>query len=322
MKRVKKIGLFSCIKNEGPFILEWVAYHINSGFSAIVVYSNDCTDGSAELLDALADNGVIHHHAQDLKPGQTPQFAAAEKAYQNTELQSADWLMWMDTDEFLFCNNEGNSVLQLAEKASEVSDGVAVNWLNFGDNGFTQWEPGLVTQRFLKRGPDNNSRHATFKTLFKRSDSVRGFGLHRPHVHGDFQEQGKRFVNAAGNPMPATMYRSGKRMRHGLGAVPPEAIAHDWAAICHYAVKTKDSFLLKKLRGQGTKPVDADDRDFRFQDRYWRVYNQNAVLDDRMIAQSEKLMQQIKELAALPGVAAAHDNCLRIYRARLDGLVN
>jgi hypothetical protein len=41
-----------------------------------------------------------------------------------------------------------------------------------------------------------------------------------------------------------------------------------------------------------------------------------------MIAQSEKLAQQMKELAALPGVAAAHDNCLRVYRERLEGLVN
>jgi len=61
-------------------------------------------------------------------------------------------------------------------------------------------------------------------------------------VHGDFQEKGGLFVNSGGVAMPPPMYRSGKRMRHGLGAVPHNLIAHDWAAICHYAVKTKDSF--------------------------------------------------------------------------------
>lgn len=33
--------LFSAMKNEAPFLLEWVAYHKAIGFDRIVIYSND-----------------------------------------------------------------------------------------------------------------------------------------------------------------------------------------------------------------------------------------------------------------------------------------
>ena len=41
MSLSKKI-LFSAVKNEGPFILEWIAYHKAVGFDAVLVVSNDC----------------------------------------------------------------------------------------------------------------------------------------------------------------------------------------------------------------------------------------------------------------------------------------
>ncbi|MFN7604764.1 MAG: glycosyltransferase family 2 protein, partial [Hyphomonadaceae bacterium] len=37
-------------KNEGPYLLEWVAYYRSLGFSKIVVYENNSTDRSAVIL--------------------------------------------------------------------------------------------------------------------------------------------------------------------------------------------------------------------------------------------------------------------------------
>ena len=41
------------MKNEGPFILEWVAHNLAIGADEIAIFSNDCTDGSDALLDRL-----------------------------------------------------------------------------------------------------------------------------------------------------------------------------------------------------------------------------------------------------------------------------
>ncbi|MDA3888128.1 MAG: glycosyltransferase family 2 protein, partial [Allgaiera sp.] len=49
------------MKNEGPFILEWVAHNLAIGVDEIVIFSNDCTDGSDALLDRLHEMGKLRH---------------------------------------------------------------------------------------------------------------------------------------------------------------------------------------------------------------------------------------------------------------------
>ena len=43
---------------KGPFILEWIAHHLAVGFEHFLVFTNDCDDGTVELLDALAAHGI------------------------------------------------------------------------------------------------------------------------------------------------------------------------------------------------------------------------------------------------------------------------
>lgn len=62
----------SSLKNEGPFILEWVAHHRVVGFDAIYVASNDCSDGSDALLAALDRAGIIGHVPNEVAPASSP----------------------------------------------------------------------------------------------------------------------------------------------------------------------------------------------------------------------------------------------------------
>ena len=55
------ITAITCVKDEGPFLLEWIAYHRLIGVTDFLIYSNDCSDGTAELLDALAAKGGLTH---------------------------------------------------------------------------------------------------------------------------------------------------------------------------------------------------------------------------------------------------------------------
>ena len=92
--------LFSAMKNEGPFILEWVAHHRAIGFDEIIVVSNDCDDGSSELLDALDASGYVTHQIQTVPPETAPQMAAAQKLEKECDL-TGKWVLWLDADEFL-----------------------------------------------------------------------------------------------------------------------------------------------------------------------------------------------------------------------------
>ena len=53
-----KILSASTVRNEGPYLLEWIAWHQVLGVTDFLVYSNDCDDGSDLLLNRLAEHGA------------------------------------------------------------------------------------------------------------------------------------------------------------------------------------------------------------------------------------------------------------------------
>ena len=61
------------MKNEAPYILEWVAYHRAMGVDNFLIYTNDCSDGTSEMLDRLQEMGVLQHRNNDNWKGNSPQ---------------------------------------------------------------------------------------------------------------------------------------------------------------------------------------------------------------------------------------------------------
>ena len=43
----------STMKDEGPYVVEWVAHHLAVGFTDVMVYTNDCSDGTDTILKHL-----------------------------------------------------------------------------------------------------------------------------------------------------------------------------------------------------------------------------------------------------------------------------
>ena len=63
------VTLFSCMKNEGAGLLEWIAYHRAIGVDDFLVYTNDCTDGTDTMLEMLQAKGIVQHRANPWVPG-------------------------------------------------------------------------------------------------------------------------------------------------------------------------------------------------------------------------------------------------------------
>ena len=68
--------LISTMKNEGPYVLEWLAYHKSIGVDTFLIYSNDCTDGTNLMLNRLHQMGVITHFDNPQGPRMDPKRAA------------------------------------------------------------------------------------------------------------------------------------------------------------------------------------------------------------------------------------------------------
>ena len=54
-----------CVRNEGAFLLDWLAHHQSCGIDHVVALSNDCADGTDTLLDRLAELGHVTHIRND-----------------------------------------------------------------------------------------------------------------------------------------------------------------------------------------------------------------------------------------------------------------
>lgn len=107
-----RITAVTCVKNEGPFLLEWIAYNRLIGVGAHLFYSNDCTDGTDLLLDALAARGLVHHLPNSAE-GRNYQMEALKHAQHHPSVRSADWVWVADVDEFLNIHVGDHSIAAL-----------------------------------------------------------------------------------------------------------------------------------------------------------------------------------------------------------------
>ena len=71
-----RVSLVSCMKDEGMFVVEWVAHHIGLGFDKITVFTNNCSDGTDHLLARLQTLGYVRHIDHAPAEGVSPQINA------------------------------------------------------------------------------------------------------------------------------------------------------------------------------------------------------------------------------------------------------
>lgn len=300
--------LISSMKDEGPFALEWVAHHRVLGFDHIFVASNDCRDGTDLILAALARAGAIGHAPNVVAPGQAPQHAGYALLRDRFALNRADWLMVLDADEFLQVNLGAGRVQDLTDRAGPQVDVVALNALTFG-TAAGRWRPGRVCTRFQRRLPEKHPANAMVKSIARapgrfrhiHNHSLVGFKSDQPLVV--MRADGSRFDIAPGIPM-------WRKLRN----FPQRMIRHDMASFNHYAIKTFDSFDLRKKRGLGTA-VSADAVNQRHTADYFDTIAAAMEIDTRILRYDAQVGQEIARLMALPGVAQAQTQAETAYAA-------
>ncbi len=238
--------LISSMKNEGPFVLEWVAHHLVLGFDRIIVASNDCVDGTDRMLAALAEAGHIAHVPNVVKPGEIPQHAGYNKIRKLHDIDTADWLMMLDADEFLNVHLGTGRVQDLTARAEEDVDVIALNGMFFTPEPEVNWRAGRVCQMFQARLPIRHKANIALKTLTRQPARFKEI-----HNHS--------LVNLRQNVPLSVLWGDGTRTRTDP-ALPLwkqlrngriDAVSHRLAQYNHYGLKTWDSFMLRGLRGRG-----------------------------------------------------------------------
>ncbi|MDV7269626.1 glycosyltransferase family 2 protein [Thioclava sp. A2] len=306
-----RTAIVTTMKNEGPFIMEWIAYHRAIGVDDFLIYTNDCTDGTDEMLDMLERKGICQHRANPWVPGGElkPQHAALQAAEGEPVIQNAGWAICMDVDEFINVKI-GDGTLKALYTAMGEANMISLTWRLFGNCDVHDYEDRYLLDQFTTCAPEIARKpHQAwgFKTLFRNIDLYKKLGVHRPKgLIPDLWDQVK-WLNGSGRPMPREMFRNGWRSTL-------ETYGYDWVQLNHYAVRSAESFLVKRDRGR----VNHVDRDQGM--NYWFRMNHNAEEECSIQRMIPRLQAEWDRLMADPEIRAAHEYSVAAHRAKIAEL--
>ncbi|THD85800.1 glycosyltransferase family 2 protein [Aliigemmobacter aestuarii] len=307
-----RTAIVTTMKNEGPFILEWLAYHRAIGVDDFLIYTNDCTDGTDTMLGMLQQKGIVQHRANPWVPGGDlkPQHAALQAAESEPVMQNCGWGICMDVDEFIDIKI-GDGTLASLYAAMGEANMISLTWRLFGNSEIHAYEDRFLIDQFTRCAPEIVRKpHQAwgFKTLFRNIEIYKKLGVHRPKgLKPNLWDQ-VRWLNGSGQRMPKEMYRNGWRSTL-------ETYGYDWVQLNHYAVRSAESFLVKRDRGR----VNHVDRDQGL--NYWFRMNHNADEDRSIQRMIPAARAEFDRLMADPDIRAAHDHSVKCHRDKIADLM-
>ncbi len=303
-------AIVTTMKNEGPFILEWLAYHRVIGVDRFLVYTNDCNDGTDTLLDLLQDKGFVQHRDNPFKGTDLkPQHAALQAAEEEPTIADADWAICMDVDEYINIK-VGDGTLRDLYAAVGDANMISCTWRLFGNADVHLFEDTPIIGQFDRCAPEYIRKpHQAwgFKTLFRNVGIFKKLGVHRPKGLNPQLWEEIRWVNGSGKPMPKTDFRNAWRST-------AETYGYDLVSLNHYAVRSAESFLVKRDRGR----VNHVDRDQGL--AYWFRMNNNSEEETTIQRMIPAVQAEMAKLLSDPDIAREHGACVQAHRAKIDEL--
>lgn len=308
--RLTRILGILTVKDEGPFLLEWLAHHKAIGFTDFIILSNDCSDGTDALLDRLQSMGEITHIPNPAPHQGGIQFAALKRAQAEPIVSKADWIMTLDIDEFVNIHTGDHTITALINALPDAN-AIAMTWRLFGNAGVVEFKDQPLVDQFQKAAPDIMYwpwRALLFKTLYRNDGTYQKLGVHRPRNPDPDRVTRAKWVDGSGQPLPARFQKKGM-------FTPPGRNPYQLAQLNHYPLGSMQSFVVKSARGRAVHSADALGMD------YWVERNWNQV-DDQSIGQTGT--QRHNEMQRYLGDAELnrlHNHSVRWRQARFVELM-
>jgi len=303
--------VITTMRNEGAFLLEWLSHHRAVGVDHFVVFSNDCDDGTDDMLDQLSDLGWLTHVRNDGPYDSAGiQFTALNLAAKMDVVRAADWILAMDVDEFINIHT-GDGTFAALHNALPDATAITLTWRLFGNNGQVRYSDHPVTETFDKAAPDILHwpwRAAMFKTLYANDGTYKKPGVHRPRAPDEGRVDAARWYDGHGRALDAQfktkrIFSNFAQSNYGL------------VQLNHYPLGSMESYLVKVDRGRVNRadtPLGAD---------YWVERNFNTDLDSSIRRYDGARDEILNALRAAPAIAALHDKAVAWRKARFETLM-
>jgi len=298
----KRAAVVGTMRDDGIYIMEFVAHYLALGFEHIFIYTNDNADSSLDLLDVLSEHGLITVLESEVT-GKVPPEAKAFGYALNLldELRDYEWALFVDSDEFLvpevryeFSIDAVLDALALEDSQGRVA-GICYDWLWFISDMAFERAPGLLCERFQHAKP-----HWLAKCLVRVRDVISMRHQHYPEVAPGFT-----VVDSLFEPLDLSTIWQRRQAQYGGGRIN------------HYWPRSFEEFAIKKARGASLEMQD---------NQYDRPYEQFFSWNGHSAAENshptdpkhmQKVKDQIDALRALEGVAAVADRIEREFSSFL-----
>ena len=261
------LSIAAIMKNEKPYLKEWIEYHRLQGVEHFYLCDNDSTDGTKEYLEPYIKSGLITYIELSDADKQLVCYDKIVKEYKD----KTKWLAIIDLDEYLvpLKAKDMRAFLREFDDASEVS----LHWMMYGDSHAISRPDGLMTEFFTSHGKYLNH---TVKSIVRPKDVIDFTAVASNHY---VQVRGKS-VNENHDPVKAMLNMN---------------ISGDKARVNHYIVKTFEEFLHKKSRGHP--------EGIAIQYVYYFFHNENDVENDTTMQRFLPKLKERMKNSPLPDVA-------------------
>ena len=236
------LAVVAIMKNEGPYVKEWLDYHLLAGVEHFFIYNNGSPDNQSEVIEPYVDAGLVTYIDY---PGKARQYEAYNAAVRDYKFYCR-YIAFIDGDEFILPKNDKSIVDVLDEVLAGNSNAAALgaNWRMYGSNyqDDADYEKGVL-ERFTRCDKDLNHH---VKTI---ADPRRIDFFWNPHFAMYFKNY--LAVNENGAPVQQAFN---------------EEKTGDKIVINHYYTKSFEEFKTKIMRGAA--------------DSYHNVYNLSKFSHD------------------------------------------
>jgi hypothetical protein len=279
------------------------------GVDNFLIYTNDCTDGTDALLDRLQEMGVLQHRDNTEWKGNSPQQYALNKSLKEPVIKNADWVIHIDVDEFINIRCGNGRLEDFFERVPDATN-VAMTWRLFGHNGVTELNRDLVIEQFDDAAPKYCPKPHTawgFKTMTKNIGAYEKFSCHRPNKLDETLRDRVQWVNGSGQVMTDKYKDNGWRS-------DLKTIGYDLLQLNHYALRSAESFLIKRQRGRALHV----DRSIGI--NYWVRMDWGGNRDVTIKRNVPRVRAEMERLLADPTLRRIHDEGYAWHRAKADEL--
>ena len=295
------------VRNEGAYLLDWLAYHLAIGFEHVFLYSNQNEDGSDEMLQLLARHGLITWCRNDC--GQL--LGAQDKAYAHALTSQPGildfrWAAVIDIDEYITLDSKLFTTIDDFLSIQEINsvDAIGLSWAMYVAFPNQRWTDQSSTTRFEFRTREVDEH---IKSLIRPQK----FWSSHPHFPKSVLNLPFEFRTAAGG------YHYHPVLEKQNPAIAKAPLAeHAW--ISHYFLRTAEEAMWKWHRGRANLANESEWFLDYLSNWFLQMHLSDKIVRDTRIHSFSPLHNiMLEKLNMLPGVAECGRQLKSEFRSRL-----